>query len=68
MSQGKVSERESRAEQEALKELSNHYIIKNFESYLEEHTIEVWKALSTPSKAHLRRMMALEQLRTGEAL
>lgn len=62
MPQTKDKSRTGNEEQEALKALSNIYVIKAFEEICEEDVIAVWKTLDTPTKAHLRRMVAIEQL------
>lgn len=49
-----------------LKEASFHYVIAAFEEICEEDIYKVWKALQSHTKAHLRRMMAIEQLKVGE--
>ncbi len=55
-------------EREGLKELSNIYVLKAFEEILEEDPCKVWKALPSHTKAHLRRLMAIEQIKAGEEL
>ena len=62
MPQVKDKSRKGSEEQEALKTLSNIYVLKAFEEICEEDAHAVWKALDSPTKAHLRRMVALEQL------
>lgn len=49
-----------------FKEASFHYVIAAFEEICEEDIYKVWKALQSHTKAHLRRMMAMEQIKAGE--
>lgn len=51
---------------EDFKEASLIYVLRAFEEQVKEDPSKVWKALPSHTKAHLRRMMALEQLKAGE--
>lgn len=42
------------------------YVLRAFEEQVEADPYKVWKALQSHTKAHLRRMMAIEQLKVGE--
>lgn len=48
--------------EEDFAEASLIYVIQAFEEQVEEDTVKVWKLLPSHTKAHLRRMVALEQL------
>lgn len=52
--------------QEDFAEASLIYVLRAFEEQVEEDPGKVWKALPSHTKAHLRRMMAIEQLKVGE--
>lgn len=67
MPQGKVSKREGLTLYEQdFKEASFHYVIAAFEEICEEDASKVWKALPSHTKAEMRRMMAIEQIKVGE--
>jgi hypothetical protein len=67
MPQDKNSQREGYPDED-FAEASLIYVIHAFQEKIEEDPSKVWKALDSPTKAHLRRMMALEQLMAGEAV
>lgn len=54
--------------QEDFAEASLVYVLRAFEEQVEEDAVKVWKLLPSHTKAHLRRMMALESLRAGEEI
>lgn len=52
--------------QEDFAEAAFYYTIGAFEELCEEDASKVWKELPSHTKAHLRRMVAIEQLKAGE--
>lgn len=53
-------------ELEALREGALIWTLQAFEEACEKDPFRVWKELSSPVKAHIRRMVAIEQLKVGE--
>ena len=54
--------------EEDFAEASFVYVIQAFEEICNKDAYKVWQTLKSPTKAHLRRLMAIEQIMTGEAL
>jgi len=54
--------------EEDFAEASLVYVLRAFEEQVEEDASKVWAYLPGHTKAHLRRMMAKEQLLAGEPL